>query len=254
MTDPAPSPLPAISRLTLDELWASLKAGVWDFRRAPQFGLVFSAVYVLGGFALIWLGEGTVGRTLTIGLGFPLVAPFAALGLYEVSRRLEADEPLDWGPIVAVIWRGRQIRWCGAIIVIHVLVWTFLADLIFAFFMGDATLTDVSQSWQVLLGPHGLEMAAAEIVVGAVLAFVLFSITVVSLPLLLEREVNLATAMRLSIRTVARNPAVMTVWAFVIAVLTIVALLPWFLGLMVVFPVLGHATWHLYRRALYDEV
>ncbi|MBI1418405.1 MAG: DUF2189 domain-containing protein [Limimaricola sp.] len=256
MTDPAPSPLPTIGRLTLGELWASLKAGVWDFRRAPQFGLFFSAVYVLGGFALIWLGAGTVSWTLTMSLGFPLAAPFAAVGLYEVSRRLEDGERLDWGPILAVVWRERQrqIPWLGAIIVIYFLFWTFLAHMIFALFMGLSTMTNVSRSWDVFLGPQGLKMVAVEIVVGGVLAFLLFSMTVVSLPLLLEREVDFVTAMLLSIRTVAENPAVMMVWAFIIATLTIVALIPWFLGLMVVLPVLGHATWHLYRRALYDEV
>ena len=253
---PAASPLPEIGRLTRADLRAALARGLADFRRAPQFGLFFSAVYVVGGFLMVWLGAGHVSWTLATSLGFPLAAPFAAVGLYEVSRRLEAGEPLDWGGILGVVWaeRGRQIPWMGAIIVIYFLFWTFLAHMIFALFMGLTTLTNITQSWEVFLTPTGLTMIAVEIAVGGALAFLLFSLTVVSLPLLLEKEVDFVSAMLLSFRTVQENLAVMLVWAFVIASLTLLALLPWFLGLMVVLPVLGHATWHLYRRALSDPV
>jgi uncharacterized membrane protein len=102
----------------------------------------------------------------------------------------------------------------------------------------------------VFLTPTGLTMIAVELAVGAVLAFLLFSLTVVSLPLVLDREVDFVTAMLISLAVVRQNPAVMLCWAGLVAALTLVALLPWFLGLIVVLPVLGHATWHLYRRAL----
>ncbi len=259
MTDqetPAASPLPEIGRVTLGELWICLKEGFVDFLLAPQYGLAFSAVYVVGGFLLVWLGAGTVSWTLTISLGFPLVAPFAAVGLYEVSRRIEAGLPLEWGAVLAVVWqeRTRQIPWMGAIIVIYLLFWTFLAHMIFAVFMGLSTAVNVSSSFEIFLTPEGLRMVAAEIVVGAALAYLLFAMTVVSLPLLLEKEIDFVTAMILSIRTVSDNFVVLTIWALIIAVLSILALAPWFLGLMIVLPILGHATWHLYRRALYDPV
>jgi uncharacterized membrane protein len=259
MTDketPAASPLPEIGRVTLGELWICLKEGFVDFLLAPQYGLAFSAVYVVGGFLLVWLGAGTVSWTLTISLGFPLVAPFAAVGLYEVSRRIEAGLPLEWGAVLAVVWqeRTRQIPWMGAIIVIYLLFWTFLAHMIFAVFMGLSTAVNVSSSFEMFLTPEGLRMVAAEIVVGAALAYLLFAMTVVSLPLLLEKEIDFVTAMILSIRTVSENFVVLTIWAVIIAILSILALAPWFLGLMIVLPILGHATWHLYRRALYDPV
>ena len=248
--------LPDIGRLTLFELLASLRAGLHDFRRAPAFGLFFSAVYVLGGFAMIWLGAGHVTWTLAVSLGFPLAAPFAAVGLYEVSRRLEADLPLVWREILGVVWaeRGRQIPWIGAIIVIYFLFWTFLAHMIFALFMGFSTITNISESYDMFWTVEGLRMIAVELAVGGVLAFLLFSLTVVSLPLLLEKEVDFVSAMILSVRTVAQNLAVMLVWAALIAGLTFLAMIPYFLGLLVVLPILGHASWHLYRRALYDEV
>ncbi|PRY78869.1 putative membrane protein [Yoonia maritima] len=243
---------PVVQQLKLVDLKAVLASGIADFRNAPQFGLFFSAVYVLGGFLLIWLGAGHVSWVLATSLGFPLVAPFAAAGLYEVSRRIESSQPLLWPQILGIVWneRTRQLPWLGAIIVIYFLFWTFLAHMIFALFMGLSTMTNVSESYEVFLTPNGLSMIVAELGIGAVLAFILFSLTVVSLPLVLDREIDFVTAMILSVQVVRRNPIVMLIWAAVIAVLSLAALVPWFLGLMVVLPVFGHATWHLYRRAI----
>ncbi len=243
---------PSINALTFADLRAALKLGFQDFLRAPQFGLFFSAVYVVGGFLMLWVGAGHVTWTLATSLGFPLVAPFAAAGLYEVSRRLERKEPLAWSGVLGIVWqeRTRQLPWLGAIIVIYFLFWTFLAHMIFALFMGLSTMTNVSESYEVFLTPNGLMMIGVELIVGAVLAFVLFSLTVVSLPLVLDREVDFVTAMLVSMQTVRENFVVMWLWAAIIAVLSLIALIPWFLGLMVALPILGHATWHIYRRAL----
>ena len=101
------SPRPEIAEVTFHEIWSSLKAGMWDFRAAPQYGLFFSAFYAVGGCLLALLGAGTFIWTLALALGFPLVAPFAAVGLYEVSRRLEAEERLDWTGVLGVVWRER---------------------------------------------------------------------------------------------------------------------------------------------------
>lgn len=255
-TMPEASPLPEIGQVTLGELRAALRAGVDDFRRAPQFGLFFSAAYVVCGFLMVWLGAGHVTWTLATSLGFPLAAPFVAVGLYEVSRRLERGQPLVWSEVLGVVWmeRRRQLPWMGAIIVIYFLFWTFLAHMIFALFMGLSAMTNISTSWEAFFTQAGLTMIGVQFLVGGVLAFLLFAMTVVSLPLLLEKEVDFVSAMLLSIRTVSENLVVMLLWAMIIAVMTLVALVPWFLGLMVVMPVLGHATWHLYRRALYDPV
>jgi uncharacterized membrane protein len=258
MTDiPAePSPLPEVGRVTLPELLAALRAGARDFRAAPAFGVFFSTFYVAVGLGLTVLGAGTFVWTLVLALGFPLVAPFAAVGLYEVSRRLEAGDPLDWSSILGVVLRekDRQIPWIGVILVLVFLFWSFFAHMLFALFMGLSTLTNISSSYEALLTPTGLTMMAAQVAVGGAVAFLVFSLTVVSLPLLLEREVDFVTAMLLSIRTVARNLPVMILWAATIAALLFAGMVPYFLGLFVVLPILGHATWHLYRRALYDPV
>ncbi len=254
--DKPASAVPQIGRLTLSELLAALSAGWADFRAAPAFGLAFTAVYVLGGMALVALGAGAVGWVLAVALGFPLVAPFAAVGLYEVSRRREAGEPLEWRPVLGVVLgeRHRQCPWIGAIVVIYFLVWTLLAHMLFALIMGPSALINISSSLSHLFMPRGLLLLASELLLGGALGFFLFSFTVVSLPLLLERELDFVTAMLVSIRTVRENLFVMTVWAATIGMLMLVALLPFFLGLFMVLPLLGHATWHLYRRVLYTPV
>jgi uncharacterized membrane protein len=248
----AASPRPDIAILDASDLRHALRRGWRDFRAAPGIGLVFSAVYVGGGLFLLLVAGGFVWQTLILALGFPLVAPFAAVGLYETSRRLEQGRPLDLYQIFGVVWRekDRQIPWLGAIIVIYFLFYSFLAHMIFALFMGLSVMTNVTSSLEAFLTPNGLTMIAVELAVGGVLAFVLFGLTAFSLPLLLDKEIDFMTAMLLSFEAVRENLAVMLAWAAIIAGLVILAMIPAFLGLFVVLPVLGHATWHLYRRAL----
>ncbi|WP_068116677.1 DUF2189 domain-containing protein [Tropicimonas marinistellae] len=255
MTDsvvPEASPRPDIAILDRSDLRHALSMGWKDFRRAPGFGLVFSAVYVLGGLILAFVSGGFVSQTVILALGFPLIAPFAAVGLYETSRRIEEGRPLDLYQIFGVIWRekDRQIPWIGAIIVIYFLFYTFLAHMIFALFMGLSVMTNVTSSLEAFLTPNGLTMIAVELAVGAVLGFILFALVVFSLPLLVDKEIDFMTAMLLSFEAVRENVGIMLLWAILIAVLVVLAMLPLFLGLLVVLPVLGHATWHLYRRAL----
>ncbi|HBG99442.1 MAG: DUF2189 domain-containing protein [Rhodobacteraceae bacterium] len=255
MTDaPAPSPPPIVQTLGPADLRAALAAGWRDYRAAPVFGLFFSAVYVAGGLVLtLTLGRGgNLVWALPFAVGFPLLAPFAAVGLYEVSRRLEAGQPLDWRPILGVVLaeKDRQVPWMAFIIIFLFLVWIFVGHMIFAVFMGLQPMTNVSSSMEIYLTPNGLAMLAMGSVVGAFFAFVLYAVTVVSLPLLLDREIDFASAMIASFSVVTRNFATMTGWAALIAVLLAIGMLPGFLGLFVVLPLLGHASWHLYRRAV----
>lgn len=250
--------VPRIGTLRLADLAAALAAGWRDFRAAPFVGLAFSAVYVLGGLAL-WFFLNTRGAlwwAIPLTLGFPLLAPFAAVGLYETSRRLEAREPLDMNAIIGVVLaeRRRQLPWMGALIVIWFVFWMFVSHTIFALFLGLGASSGFTTLAEVLLTPQGMTMLAVQAAVGGAFALVLFAATVVSLPLLLEAELDFVTAMIVSFQTVGRNPLVMLTWAALIAVTLAVAMLPAFLGLFLALPVLGHATWHLYRRALYWPV
>ena len=225
-----PSRLPRIETVTWRDLTASLSSGWLDFRRAPIHGLFVGSVYVVAGLLLAGFGAGTIPWTLTVSLGFPLVAPFAVTGFYETSRRLENGERLNWAGILGVVARekNRQLPWAGAVIVIHFLFWTFLAHMVFALFMGPGAMTNATTSLDIYLTPTGLAMIATELAVGGVFAFVLFALTVVSLPLLLEKEVDFVTAMLLSMAAVRRNLVVMLVWAFTVAILRFAGMLPFF--------------------------
>jgi uncharacterized membrane protein len=248
------TPAPEISLLEASDLRASLAAGWQDFCRAPILGAVFSLVYVLGGWLILWAmtTKGQVWWTLPASAGFPILGPFIACGFYEISRRLEAGEPLVARDIFGVIFRqkDRQIPAMAAVIVVYFLFWNFLSHMIFALFLGNATMTNVSSSLAVFLTPEGLTMLAFGTAVGAVFATLLFSLTVVSLPMLMDREVDFVTAMLTSFALVRENPAVMLGWGLLIATCLFVAMLPGFLGLFLVLPLFGHASWHLYRRAI----
>lgn len=249
------APRPEIAEVTFHEIWSSLKAGLWDFRKAPQYGLFFSAFYALGGALLALLGAGTFVWTLALALGFPLVAPFAAVGLYEVSRRLEADEPLAWSDVLGVVWRerSRQLPWVGLVLALIFLFWSFFAHMSVALFLGVSTLGHLSLE-AFLSTSDGKMLMAFQFAIGAGVAFLTFGLTAMSLPLLVDKEFDFITAMLISLRTVNRNRASLGLWALIIAITLFAAMLPAFLGLFVALPVLGHATWHIYRRALYHPM
>ena len=246
------SQAPEINAVSFGDLRNSLAAGWRDFTRAPLYGMGFALVYVLGGWLVFWAltTKGQLWWTLPASAGFPILGPFIAVGFYEISRRLEAGQRLDWPGIAGVILRerNRQIPSMAAVIVIFFLFWNFLSHMIFALFLGHATLTNITTSLTVFLTPEGLTMLVVGTAVGAVFATVLYAITVISLPLLLDREVDFVTAMISSFALVRDNPLVMLGWGALIGVSLFLAMLPGFLGLLVVLPVLGHASWHLYRR------
>lgn len=243
-----------VHELAVADLWAVLGAGLRDFARAPLFGLFFAGVYVLGGWLITWAvrGDGQIWWAIIAGTGFPILGPFIACGFYEISRRLDSGEPLVWSDVLGVILRqkDRQIPSMAVVILVFFLFWNFLAHMIFALFLGRISLINVTSSFDVFLTPSGLMMLAVGGAIGAVLAGVLYALTVVSLPLLMEREVDFITAMLTSLDLVSSNPGVMLCWAAIIGGALVLGMLPGFLGLFLVLPILGHATWHLYRRAL----
>ena len=226
--------VPEINDITVADLKDSLKNGWNDYKRAPAIGFFFSAVYVLGGYVIlsVLMLEGEVWWVMPLTVGFPLLAPFAGVGFYATSCLIEHQQPVSWKRVLtcAILERKRQIPWVGAIIVMWFLLYMLISHAIFAITMGLTALTNITNSFGLFLTPEGIMMLVAEIVVGAGFAFALFSITLVGLPLLLEREVDFVTGILTSIRAVMKNFKVLMVWAFIISALMFLAMLPMLLG------------------------
>jgi uncharacterized membrane protein len=229
----------------------ALAAGWRDFRRAPAFGIAFSLVYVLGGVVLyqVFAAAGEEWWLLPFILGFPLLAPFAAIGIFEVSRRIETGQPLIWREVLGVVFaqKDRQIPSMAMVILLMFMFWVFVAHTTFALFMGVSALTNITTSPEVILQGNGPLMLLVGTLIGGGFALALFSFTVVGLPLLLEYEVDFITAIITSVAAVRLNPKTLLSWGAIIALGLFIGMVPMFLGLFIALPVLGHASWHMYR-------
>lgn len=237
--------------LKISDLGAALRAGMRDFISRPVFGLFFASFYVATGIAMyyIFMVSGEARWIVSAVAGFPLFAPFAAVGLYEVSRRQELGLPMSWTTILGAL-RGRgdeQLLLMGGFIFVGFSFWVIIAHMIFSIFVVSAGL---GEGMVFLRSPTGLTMLVFGSAVGAAIAFCFYVITIFSLPMLVDRDVDFITAIITSVKTVKANFGVLLLWGIFISAALFVAIVPMFLGLLVILPVLGHATWHLYRRAV----
>lgn len=251
--------MPEVAPVTLGDIRASLAGGISDFVQAPLIGLVVGGIFALIGIVItaaltVWDIPWMI---YPFAIGFPLVGPFAAVALYEVSRRRVAHRPIALGDVLKVVWaqRGRELSWMAFVMLFVFWIWIYQVRLLIALVLGRMSFATLERFLDVLLTtPEGALFLVMGHIVGAVLALVLFSLTVVALPLLLERDVDFVTAMITSVKAVRTSPFVMLGWGLAVTVAVLAACLPFFLGLVVVLPVLGHATWHLYRRAVRPAV
>ncbi|MCC6776145.1 MAG: DUF2189 domain-containing protein [Hyphomicrobiales bacterium] len=243
---------PVVRQISAADVAEALGAGLRDFQAAPRYGLAFGVLYALGGLLIVLsvTAAGMVYLAYPLAAGFALIGPFVAIGLYEVSRRREAGEVPSARDIWSAMTSRSEIGWMAFVTLFIFIIWMYQVRFLMALFLGlNASFSSLQQFITVVLTTNeGMLFLMVGNVVGVALSLILFSLTVVSFPLLLDREVDFVTAMITSVRAVVTSPVPMIGWAAVIVVLLIVSALPFFLGLLVTLPVLGHATWHLYRR------
>ncbi len=228
-----------------------LLLGWRDFIRAPFIGLFYGACFMVMGWALLKVFEQAPAYTLALSAGFLLMGPFLCLGLYRVSQRLEAGEKPDFGDsLLAWDTRTGQLAIFGFVLLVLEMLWGRATLVIFA--VSFDGMPDFKGSLMALLSPDNLPFITAWAAVGAVFAGLIYSVSVISIPMILHRQTDAITAGLTSMRLVFTQTAVMLWWGALIAVLVALAMLPWFAGLLVVGPVIGHASWHAYRAAVAD--
>ena len=250
-----PAARPEVRRLTADDLRRSLRKG-WEDMAVFRSDVVFVCLLypVIGGLLLAMAARGSFIHLLFPVLsGFALTGPVAALGLYEMSRRREAGGPVNWLALFEVMKSPRfgRILMLSLFNVVIFLVWIMLADLIYGLTMGpEVPVSYAAFVREVLTSPAGWALAVLGTGTGFVLALIVLAVGVVSFPLLLDRDVSLPVAVMTSVRVSRENPLVIGRWGLIVAGLLALGSLPALLGLVLALPLLGHATWHLYRAAV----
>jgi uncharacterized membrane protein len=252
----------AISGVTVEQVpfdapWAWLAAGWRDLCSAPHIGFTYGAVFAALSAALV-LGlmvTGLASLTLALAGGFLLVGPVAAVGLYETSRRLESGRRVELGDVLTSGLRGSsQLGFFGAILAFAYFVWLQLAFLLFMLFLGSRGLPPPSEFVPTLLfTPHGLGLLVTGSIVGGALALLVFAISVISVPLLMTRRLDAVTAIATSLAAVRLNPKPLALWAGLIAGFMALAIATVFVGLVIAFPLIGHASWHAFRALVSEQ-
>jgi len=256
----APSALPAqdstfairLNDLRFADPLGWLAAGWRDFRRAPGIGLFYGACFAGMGWLLLKVFEYSPAWTLALSAGFLLVGPFLCLGLYDVSRKLERGERPDLGESLTA-WDTKigTMAIFGTVLLVLEMVWARASLVVFA--LSFDGMPDFKGSLLKLVDPENIEFIVAYSAVGSLFAGMIFAVSVVSMPMILDRQTDAITAGLTSLRLCITQPGVMLLWGATITLLVVLAMLPGFLGLLVVGPVLGHASWHAYRAAVASE-
>lgn len=241
----------------LDAPWDWLASGwrdLWEIKNISlAYGAAFSlfAICMLAGFVTFGLQS----IMLVLSGGFLLVGPLVAVGLYEASRRLERGETPTLGDMLQAGFKAPgQLGFFGAILLFSFFVWIQIALLLFMMFMGAGSTFPLAQEFlpTLLFTPHGLSLLVVGTLVGSALAAVVFSISAISVPLLMTHRLDAATAIHTSITAIRTNPKPMALWAVLIAAFIAIGVATLFIGLVIVFPLIGHATWHAYRDIIAD--
>jgi uncharacterized membrane protein len=251
--DTIDSPAPAVRKIGFADLKDALAKGFEDFEAYRTDVIFLCAVYAVIGLILARLAFGMDMLPLIFPLasGFALIGPLAAVGLYEMSRTRERGEIATWGNVLEI---GQApavggILMLGLLLVAIFLFWQWTAWTIYRFTLGPAEPTSImSFLHNVFFTSAGWALIGIGVGAGFLFALVAMSISLVSFPLLIDRDVGLDTAIATSIRAVRENPIPTAAWGLIVAIGLVAGSIPLFVGLVVTVPVLGHATWHLYRK------
>lgn len=247
-----------IKKITADDPWRWLAAGWADLWAMPFYSLAYGVGFavlsfsIVGGmFAAQW---GPV--ALALGAGFMLLGPILAMGMYEASRRREAGEALSFKSIFFVQAEApSQLAFLAFVLGLLLLVWMRVALLLFALFFGSQVMPSLENFLPTLLfTPYGLGLLIVGSILGGLFAVFCFSVSVVSVPMLLVRDVDALSAMHLSFRAVQENFWPMMLWGWVITMLMMLGMATFMVGMIIVFPLLGHASWHAYRGLIQTDL
>ncbi len=240
-----------VRRVPLDAPWDWLARGWRDLCALPLASLSYGAAFAVAAwiFLLVLSGLGATSLVPVLGAGFLLLAPLLAAGLYEMSRRLEKREPVTPRAVFdACAPAIGRLGFFGVALFFAFFIWVELAFLLLSLFLGEVAVPDPSQFVHTALFTNaGLALLFIGTLTGGLLAAMVFSISSVAVPLLLVKDVDAVTAMATSVRAVSLNTGPMLLWAAIIASYMTIGLATLFIGLIVIFPLLGHATWHAFR-------
>lgn len=249
---------PAIRNITLSDLQQALQLGWEDFKAVPSHAIFLCMIYPVLGLVLARavLGYSVIPLMFPLAAGFALIGPFAAVPLYELSSRRErGEEATAWDAfdVLRSPSFGAMLG-LGALLLAWFVTWVATAQAIYVAAFGYGGVTGVADfTDRVFTTPDGWWLIAVGCGVGFLFALVALCVSVVSFPLMLDRHAGALEAMVTSLRVSAKNPVPVAVWGLIVAVLLILGSLPFFLGLAIVIPVLGHATWHLYRKVVVSD-
>ncbi|WP_421782079.1 DUF2189 domain-containing protein [Kiloniella litopenaei] len=247
--------IPKINKITVEDLMDVLAKGLNDFKHKPSHIVLLAIIYPIIGLlaARMTAGYDIIPLAFPIVSGFALLGPIAALGLYELSRRREKGMSLAWRHVFNICHSPAigSISALGILLTVIFLVWLVTALALFKTIFGTTEITSIGAFIsQVLTTPAGWNLILVGCGVGFVFAVVVLAISVISFPMLLDKDISAALAVQTSVKVVMTNPIPIAVWGAIVAGSMLVGSIPAFVGLCVVMPVLGHSTWHLYRKVV----
>lgn len=246
--EPAISIVPPVHRIALDAPWRWLRLGLEDFRAAGSASMFYGVVFACMGVLVSYVFSHAYEYVWALTSGFMLVGPFLALGLYDLSRRRARREPLALAPSL-VAWRANvsSLGMFGLVLGVLLLLWSRASLVVIAVSFPDQ-MPSFENFTRNLFAPEHLQFLLVYCTVGAVFASLVFATAVISVPMMLDRDTDGIVAALTSIRNCAENAGPMLLWGFIITALTAIGFATFHVGLVVIVPVIGHATWHAYKE------